>query len=144
MTTESRVLGTWRLESLVWRVVETGEESEPYGRHPGGYIHFTADGRVFAIITSEQRSPVRSEADQIAAFASQVAYTGRYRIEGSTFTTKVDIASDPAWSGIELAREFSLEGDRLTITTAPFVTPKVSRGMGDKLLRAHLIWTRTV
>ncbi|QIG46682.1 lipocalin-like domain-containing protein [Nordella sp. HKS 07] len=142
MSTTAVISGTWKLESWLTEVVETKERLKIFGEHPDGYIIFTGDGRTFALLTAEGRKPVKSEADQISAFSTVVAYTGRYRIEGETLITTVDVSADPAWVGIELIRYFKCEGDRLEITTAPFVSTKPNLALGDKLLQSFLVWKR--
>ena len=44
------IVGTWKLVSY-WNVAATGEKSAPYGEHPAGFITYTADGRMSAIIS---------------------------------------------------------------------------------------------
>jgi hypothetical protein len=40
-------------------------------------------------------------------------YSGVYSIEGDTWTTRVEVASNPEWVGTNQVRNFRLEGDRL-------------------------------
>ena len=42
-----------------------------------------------------------------------IAYSGRYRVEGSTITTKVEVAWNEAWVGGEQVRHIRFEGDKL-------------------------------
>jgi hypothetical protein len=48
-----------------------------------------------------------------------LAYTGKYRIEGSDFITVVDVSWNEDWNGTEQRRHFSIEGDKLLIESAP-------------------------
>jgi hypothetical protein len=122
MVAIAELAGTWHLLSWSLEIIENGEHLQPFGDNPPGYIHFTSDGRFFAILTTADRKPVETEFDQIAAFGSLIAYTGRYRIEGNRLVTKVDVSADPAAVGTELVRFYKLMGDRLEIKTAPFVS----------------------
>lgn len=46
------------------------------------------------------------------------AYTGTVQLNGDRWTTKVDVAWNPAWHGTEQVRTFNLVGDRLEVTSA--------------------------
>jgi hypothetical protein len=142
MAAAAELAGTWRLLSWSIEVLESGEQFHQFGDNPPGYIHFTSDGRAFAVLTASDRKPVETEMDQIAAFGSLIAYTGRYRVEGNRLVTKVDVSADPAAVGTELVRFYRLEGDRLEITTTPFVSQKPSVGFGGRQIRSHLLWQR--
>jgi Lipocalin-like domain len=142
MAPAAELAGTWHLVSWCIEVLESGEQLHQFGDKPPGYIHFTLDGRVFAVLTASDRKPVETEFDQIAAFGSLIAYTGRYRVEGSRLVTKVDVSADPAAVGTELVRFYKLTGNRLEITTAPFFSNKPSVSFGGRQLRSQLLWRR--
>ena len=44
------VLGTWKLQSLVFEAIATGQRSSPFGDHPDGYLSYSPDGRMYAIV----------------------------------------------------------------------------------------------
>lgn len=142
MTSPIHFYGTWRLVSWTLEVIETGEQYRQFGDDPPGFMHFTPEGRVFAVLTASGRKPVVAEADEIAAFGSLVAYTGRYRIEGNKLVTTVDVSADPGRVGNDLVRYFNLNGDSLEIKTAPFRSQKPSAGLGNQLLQSFLLWKR--
>lgn len=48
-----------------------------------------------------------------------LAYSGLYRIEGDRFVTEVDVAWDRDWVGSRQIRFWRIEGDLLSIETAP-------------------------
>lgn len=50
-------------------------------------------------------------------------YCARYRIEGDTWITAVDVAWNPALVGTEQRRQFRIEGDRLQVLTPWRVMP---------------------
>ena len=52
---ENPVLGTWKLKSQVRVVTATGEKFDQMGEHPKGNLSYSADGRMFAIVTSDNR-----------------------------------------------------------------------------------------
>jgi len=53
---ESPLLGTWKLKSFVREVAATGERYNERGEHPNGYLGYAADGRMYAIITWDNRA----------------------------------------------------------------------------------------
>lgn len=142
MASPSDLHGTWKLVSWAIEVMATGKQIRQFGDEPPGFIHFTPEGRMFAVLTASGRKPVETEADQVAAFASLIAYTGRYRTEGNKLVTAVDVSADPAAVGTDLVRFFDLDGDNLKIITAPFFSRKPSLGLGDKQLQSFLVWKR--
>ena len=50
---EHGLLGVWKLESSYLEVKATGEKKRVYGKKPNGYIIFTPEKRLTAIITAE-------------------------------------------------------------------------------------------
>jgi hypothetical protein len=52
---ENPILGTWKLRSLVYEAIATGQRSTPYGDHPDGYLSYSPDGRMYAIGVAEDR-----------------------------------------------------------------------------------------
>lgn len=135
---EVGLAGVWKLVSWVSEDVDTLERRALFGEHPTGYIVFAPSGRVIALLTGEGRKAPKSDQDRVAAFGSMVAYSGNYRIEGNRLTTEVDIAWDESQVGTDQVRFFRIDGDRLEIETAPFVSPK----FGGKTVRAFLVWRR--
>jgi hypothetical protein len=69
------------------------------------------------LITNEGRTAPNSDQDRANLFLSMVAYVGTYRIDGDKWTTRVDVAANPALLGTEQERSFKLEGNRLRETT---------------------------
>lgn len=114
------VEGSWRLVSYVVEVQRTGETFPPMGEHPTGYVMFSPEGRVWFMLTGDGRERAQ---DKARLLESVIAYTGRYRIEGDTWITAVDVAWDPAWVGSEQARQFRRTGDRLQVLTPWRVMP---------------------
>jgi Lipocalin-like domain len=119
---ENPLLGTWKLISFV-QVLDSGEQFNVYGEHPGGYIGYAADGRMYAIVTSDPRVRPRNEhqaeADQINLYQTMFAYAGTYVIEGDKVTHRVDISWNQSFTGTTQVRFYQLDGRRLTVTTAP-------------------------
>ena len=53
---ENPLVGTWKLKSYVREVAATGERYNERGEHPNGYLSYSADGRMYAIITWDNRA----------------------------------------------------------------------------------------
>jgi hypothetical protein len=117
------VVGTWRLVSYEVEVASTGECFPAMGERPAGYTIFSAQGRVWFMLTGEARQPGETDRERSRLLETLIAYTGRYRIEGDDWITAVDVAWNPAWVGTEQRRQFALEGDRLRVLTPWRVMP---------------------
>ena len=95
----------------------------PMGAHPSGYAMFSPRGRVWFMLTAQDRQPGDAAATQSRLLDTMVAYSDLYRIEGSDWITSVDVAWDLAWVGTEQRRGFELVGDRLRVLTPWRVMP---------------------
>jgi Lipocalin-like domain len=111
-------VGTWRLIS--WQVVVDNEPPQNvFGLHPKGFLILTREGRLMVLTTAEDRIPGMSDHQRAALHKSMVAYSGKYRIDGSDLITTVDLSWNEEWNGTEQRRHFRIEGDKLFIETAP-------------------------
>src|SRR5215470_7744757 len=137
-TSPGTPVGTWKLVSCIFEDTKTKERTLPYGEHPSGYAVFTPEGRLMALLTAEGRKVPQTKEERAVAFRSAVAYSGRYRVNGNKFITKVDIAWNEAWVGTDQERFFRIEGDKLYIESPP--TANLNRG-GQKV-RGILVWER--
>ncbi len=138
-TDPANVLGIWKLVSYDWEVKSTGERQPIMGKVPMGYITFTKEGLMMAIITGEGRTAPKTDQDRSQLFRSMIAYSGRYRFEGDKWITKVDVAWHPERVGTEQERFFKLNGDRLEVLT-PWM-PRLNV-KPEEMGRAILTWER--
>jgi hypothetical protein len=124
---ENSVLGTWKLKSFVREVAATGEKINQFGEHPNGYISYSADGRMYAIVTMDNRikpNDVNPTADERTKLhQTMMAYAGTYTVQGDKVTHNVDISWNEAWTGSGQVRFFKVNGNTLTITAAPNKSP---------------------
>jgi Lipocalin-like domain len=132
------LVGTWNLLSCFMEDVETKERKDVWGEKPNGRLTLTAKGNWIVVQTAQGRIVPQSDEDRSTAFRSMLAYSGKFRVEGEKIVIKVDIAWDEAWTGTEQVRFFSIDGDRLHIEVAPQRYPN----LGDKIMRAVLVWQR--
>jgi hypothetical protein len=112
----AKLVGTWRLLSFENEFQDGSPRRAVYGQKPTGYIIFTAEGRMAAIIEGEGRQSPKTDEDRAALLRTMFAYTGLYRLEGDKWITKIDVSWNPAWNGTDQLRFYKLDGDRLQVT----------------------------
>jgi hypothetical protein len=128
-----QILGTWRLVSYVGEDVGSGARTDVMGAHPSGYLEYGRDGRMIVIITGTDRSkpagPVATPAEALALLTSLLAYAGTYTLDTSahTVTHHIEVSWDETRTGESHVRTYRLEGDRLTLTTAPSRDPATGK-----------------
>jgi hypothetical protein len=122
-----RLIGTWRLVSVVNEDLATGEKSDYFGPDPQGYINYGPDGRMIVINTRSDRrrprgpAPTAEEAAEL--FRGLIAYAGTYSVNGNEVTHHVDISWNEAWTGTNQTRIAHFEGDRVHLSTKPTPDP---------------------
>ena len=123
LAAENPILGTWKLQSLVYEATATGERSSPFGDHPDGYLSYSADGRMCAIgVVADRPKPrdlVPTDEEKVELQGSMFAYAGTYTADGEKVVHHVDVSWNQSWTGTDLVRFYKLNGNTLTITTAP-------------------------
>jgi hypothetical protein len=140
-TAENPLLGTWKLKSFVREVAATGERYNERGEHPNGYLGYAADGRMYAIITWDNRANphdvVATNEERIKLYGTMISYAGTYTVDAEKVIHHVDISWNQAWTGTDQVRFYKLEGNTLTITSAPALNPTDGR-QG----RSILVWEK--
>jgi len=119
---ENPLVGTWKLKSYVREVAATGERYNERGEHPNGYLSYSADGRMYAIITRENRITPRevvpTDGERIKLFSTMISYAGTYTFDAEKVVHHVDISWNQNWTGTDQVRFYKLDGNTLTITSA--------------------------
>jgi hypothetical protein len=134
-----KLVGTWKLVSAS-STTAAGERCEtPYGPGPVGFLTYTGDGRVTAMISYGGRKALSvrggTPEEQAEAFKTFLAYAGRYTLSDDTITHSVEISSLQTYVGKDLVRNVKFQGDRITLVTPPtFVNGKIQT--------VELIWER--
>ena len=127
LTNESPLLGTWKLESLVYNEIATGRRSNPFGDHPDGYLSYSADGRMYAILIMDNRRGPRdlvpTDQEKIELQDTMIAYAGTFTADNEKVVNHVDISWNQSWTGTEQVRFYKLDGNTLTIRTARARSP---------------------
>jgi hypothetical protein len=116
--------GTWKLVSWKRRLLDTGETVEAFGKRPRGFLSYGRDGRVFFIMTKENRPKPAdlaklTDAEKAALYGTMVAYAGTFTFDGSVATCNVDISWNENWTGTTQPRHVRFDGDRLVWSTSP-------------------------
>jgi hypothetical protein len=111
------LVGVWKLLSYQTEFQDGSPKRAMFGERPTGYIIFTSEGRLMAVIEAEGRKAPSSESDRAALLKTLIAYSGKYRVEGDQWITSVDTAWNPAWDGTDQVRTFRIVGNRLMVTS---------------------------
>jgi hypothetical protein len=135
----SALIGVWQLLSFQTEFQDGSPKRATFGEHPTGYLIFTREGRLMAVIEAEGRKAPSTDSDRATLLNSLVAYSGKYRIEGNQWITRVDTAWNPVWDGTDQARTFQIVGNRLTVTSMWQPAPNFP---GSPLSRGTLLFER--
>jgi hypothetical protein len=138
---DSPVLGTWALRSYVRERLSDGHRHNQFGEHPGGYIGYAPDGRMYAIFTRDDRvvpnDVVPTDEEGVQLLGSMVAYAGTFSLGQGVVVHHIDVSWNQSWTGTDQIRHFVLDGETLTITTAPYKS-YLDGSMG----RSILVWNK--
>jgi hypothetical protein len=133
-----QIVGVWKLVSVMYEDQETKALTPIMGEHPRGYQIATPDGRWLALATPTGRAVPSTDEERAQAFRTMIAYSGRYRVDGSTITTKVEVAWNESWVGGEQVRHIRFESDKLFIESPPMPHPN----MYGQTVRVIVVWQR--
>jgi hypothetical protein len=139
--TQNQFIGTWKLISAEVRS-EDGQIAYPYGQNATGYIMYNPDGYMSVAIMKANRANFSSQditggttEEKASAAETYVSYAGKYEIRENTVIHHLDVSLFPNWINTDQERFFKFEGNRLTLSTGPFL-------ILGKHQTAHLIWER--
>lgn len=154
MSDTSFVVGLWKLHNMK-KITSTGTVLYPFGENPLGYILYTEEGFMVAILMNAKRAHIGVTLEELGhakqtnkiwyrfkylkalvrylqAATSCIAYCGTYDIKDNYIFHHVHASLFPDWIGTDLKRAFVLEERAITLTA---YYPN-----GDKF---ELIWERT-
>jgi hypothetical protein len=127
LSQDSPLIGTWKLKSFVREVSGTSERYNQLGDNPNGYVGYSRDGRMYAILVAGDRAtpPVdaHSDAERLQLYKTMIAYGGTYTVDNEKVVHHVDISWNGAYTGTQQVRFYKLDGDTLTLRTAPNKSP---------------------
>ncbi len=138
----SKLVGTWRLVSAT-SAAASGEQNEPpYGPNPAGFLIYTVEGRVSAMISYGGRKPLSVGAKAAAlleeaaeAFKTFLAYAGRYRVSDDKVIHSIEISSIQNYVNKELVRSVKFQGNQIVLITPPTM-------VNGKIQIIELTWQR--
>jgi len=128
--------GAWQLVSWSF-VYEDGRPPEhPLGPDARGFIMYTDDGHVSALLMRGERprAAPATEAERAQAYAESFGYSGRYVVRDGTVYHTIQVATNPALLGITSTRHISFDGTTLTLS-GPDFTPGAARSQ-------KIVWRR--
>ena len=112
---DNPLIGTRKLKSYVREVAATGERTNKRGEHPNGYLSYAVDGRVYAIITWENRIKPRevvpTDEERVKLFSTMISYAGTYTFDAEKVIHHVDISWNQSWTGTDQVRFYKLDGN---------------------------------
>jgi Lipocalin-like domain len=136
---KERIVGSWKLVSVVYEDVQTTQRTPVLGEHPRGYQIATPDGLWLALVTGENRPIPKTTEERARALQTMISYSGRYRVEDGKVITKVEVAWNESWVGGEQVRFIRFEGDDLLhIESPPMPHPNVN----DRTVKVIVSWRR--
>ncbi len=113
---QQSLVGTYKIISQDIEV--SGTATQPYGKAPRGYLVLTPT-RLIIFYTSDSRKFGTSVDDKVALFETLSGWTGTYRVEGGKIIIAVDASWVENWNGKNQVRNWTLSGNRLTLTSDP-------------------------
>src|SRR5262245_18388954 len=120
------LVGTWKLLSNVRQTAGGDKVENNLGANPNGVMIITPDHRFTVIFVADGQKPAKTTEEFAALQKSLLAYSGLITLSpdpdnptGLRMVTKVDVSWNAEWTGTSQTRFLSLEGNRLTIRTAP-------------------------
>ena len=134
----NKLLGTWKLVSASSTTLPGERLDPPYGLNPVGFLTYSEDGRVSAMISYDGRksfSTIAKLEEQAEAFKTFLAYAGRFTVSGDQVTHHIEISSIQNYVGKDLVRTLRVESDRITLITPPTL-------VNGKIQTVELIWQR--
>ena len=115
------LVGTWRFEKEVDIRANGIVLATLSAKDVHGYITYTADGFVSALLMPSNRNwrietaPIE---DLRASVENGTAYAGRYQVNPQAHTVRhiVAVSFEPAFEGRHLVRQYAVSGDTLTLS----------------------------
>ena len=134
-----KLVGTWKLVSASSKTSKGEQGEAPYGLNPAGFLTYTAEGRVTALISYGGRKALSGTGgtveEQAEAFKTFLAYAGRYTLAGDKVTHTIEVSSIQNYVDRNLVRSIKFQDDRLLLITPPTL-------VNGKIQTVELIWQR--
>ena len=112
-----KLVGTWKLLSASLSTAGGERNDAPFGPNPTGFLTYTREGRMSAMISYGGRKPLSVSDWSLAAvdekaeaFGTFAAYAGRYTLMEDKVIHHVEISSLQNWVNTDLVRLISSKG----------------------------------
>jgi hypothetical protein len=125
-----RILGAWILRSWV-RTLDGVEEPGPFGPDalgqlvysPAGYMSGNLMRRARSRFATHDAAGAEDPHERAAASDGYLGYCGRYEVDdaGGLALHRVELSSNPNWTGSVQKRFVEFVGERMKLTTPPIV-----------------------
>ena len=125
--TRDELIGSWQILSAVQHF-DDGMTAAEFGPRIRGYLIYTAEGTVSAVLGASDRPDI-SAGDPLDATAEEyeisarrfVAYAGTFMLDEDTGHVHhtIELSLYPNWQGQRQLRLVEFDGDILTITASP-------------------------
>jgi hypothetical protein len=118
-----QLVGTYRLVSVESTSAD-GEVDRPFGEDPDGFMSFTSEGYMLAVLARQDR-PTFADGDimggtdeeRAAAFLSASAFAGRFEVKEGRLVNTLGAATFQNWTGTVQVRDFEVTSAGLTLVT---------------------------
>jgi hypothetical protein len=118
------LVGTWKLVAVKSTTLKGEVNPTAFGQNPTGFATFTDKGRMTLIMCDDGRKPLSvvdrvsaPAAERAQAFATFVAYAGRYSVEHDRVIFHIEAASIQNWVNTDLTRVATFEDNRMSLRT---------------------------
>jgi len=130
---DNAIAGTWRMTSWTTRATSDGRAiTMPLGEAPTGYITYTPEGRMSVTAMASGRpelgagilvyeSSFSSPELKARALDTYLSYCGAYSLQDNCVTHHIEVSWWPDLCGTAIPRFFAVEGDRLELSSPPFL-----------------------
>jgi hypothetical protein len=132
------LVGTWKLVSASSVTANGRRDETPYGASPAGFLTYTEDGRVTAMISYAGRKPlpaVPKMEEQAEAYKTFFAYAGRYTLNHDKVIHHVEVCSFQNYVNKDLVRSLKFQGDQIVLATPPSL-------IDGTIQTVEIIWQR--
>jgi hypothetical protein len=124
-----KLVGTWKLVSALLSTAGGERNNAPFGPSPMGFLMYTREGRMSAMIGYSGRKALSvgdlslaAVEEKAEAFSTFFAYAGRYTLTEDKVIHHVEISSIQNWVNSDLVRLIKFQGDRIILVTPPTST----------------------
>ena len=125
--TSRDLVGTYRVLTMEHYSAD-GSIGRPFGDAPEGFITYTPEGYMMALLSRSDRVPFvdgdilgGSQEEQVTAFLTASSFAGRYEVKDGQVYHYLEAVSFPNWKGTTQARDFELTETHLRLYPPPLL-----------------------